>query len=162
MRRMLIGSTYPLTVFPGEAEERERWISAIPYLTKEVYESYKCPPRVCAKHWPVGYEQVKNVNGKLRPRHPPSIFPTKSSSIPTAPPKPRPTEMTSSAARSVKPDQLPEFSLADKLTYEKLCSGIQTHDFLNTTIVYRMESKTRSRFNQVNLFQAFRNSPYKI
>ena len=81
----------PTYGFPGEAEEQERWIAAIPYLTKEIYDSYKCPPRVCAKHWPVGYEHVKNVNGKPRPRHPPSIFPTKLSSIPTAPPKPRPT-----------------------------------------------------------------------
>ena len=89
--------------FPKEPDECQRWIAAIPYYTEAKHQSYKCPPRVCEKHWPDGYEKAKNVNGRERPQHPPSIFSgVPSSSVPTPPPKPRPTTKSSNSARTTK------------------------------------------------------------
>ena len=106
-------------------------------MTKEIFDTYKCPPCVCEKHWPSHFEKVKNnVNGKLRPRNPPSIFlSVPSSAIPTPPPKPRPTKLSSATTRSIKPDELPTFSVADKLSYEKLSSEIHCHEFVSTKVV---------------------------
>lgn len=126
----------PTFGFPKEENEKQRWISAIPYLTTEIFDAYKFPPCVCVKHWPTGYEEIKSVNGKLRPRNPPSIFTSvPPSAVPTPPPKPRPTKLSSSSTRSIKPDELPEFTVADKLSYESLCNEIHEHVFVNASVV---------------------------
>ena len=61
--------------FPKDETEKEKWIKAIPNanfgVTKETV--------VCALHWPSGFEEIK-VNGKFRPKEPPSIWPGVSSS----------------------------------------------------------------------------------
>ena len=98
----------PTFGFPKDANEKNRWISAIPYLNEEKYNSYKCPPRVCVKHWPKEYKQTKSINGKDRPLDPPSVFVgVPSSHIPTPPPPPkaRTTKMGSTQARTTKEDE---------------------------------------------------------
>ena len=47
--------------FPSESkflEKRKSWIRAIPLITEDIIiNSYKAPPVICVKHWPVGFEK---------------------------------------------------------------------------------------------------------
>ena len=63
--------------FPSESkfpEERKSWIRAILLITEDIINSYKAPPAICDKHWPVGFEKIKGPKGRERPRDSPSIF----------------------------------------------------------------------------------------
>ena len=56
--------------FPSESkfpEERKSWIRAIPPITEDIINSYKAPPVICVKHWPVGFEKIKGPKGRERP-----------------------------------------------------------------------------------------------
>ena len=93
--------------FPKDEVNRAKWIKAVPYLNEEKYNSYKCAPVLCVKHWPDGFETTKSRNGKIRPLHPPTIFNgVPKSEIPTPGPKPRPTSRTSFEARTRQEDEL--------------------------------------------------------
>jgi len=103
-------------------EERKRWIQAIPREnipdTSNVF--------VCENHWPQNYETVFHY-GKLRPKHPPSVFSqcVEPSQIPTLPPPPRPTSRTSASSRNVIPDEMDEFQKFDKIKdFSDLCQRI--------------------------------------
>ena len=116
--------------FPQDEERRIRWIKAVPYLTKEKYDSYKCAPVLCMKHWPAGFETTKSKNGKIRPLHPPSIFNgVPKSEIPTPQPKPRSTMRTSFDVRTRKEDELKDFNEADTISFEKLTTQIRQYKF---------------------------------
>lgn len=131
----------PTFGFPSDANEKNRWIAAIPYLNEDKYNSYKCPPRVCIKHWPTNFEETKSINGRVRPLNPPSVFfGVPSSQIPTPPPKPRTTTMATSEARTTKEDELPEFTKADKVTYESLCDSVHAHEMCAAVISYQVNN----------------------
>ena len=64
---------------PKDPDERKRWIQCIP--RDNIPDNSNTV--VCVKHFPEGYECIK-VNGKYRPKNPPSIFPNiPSSMVPT-------------------------------------------------------------------------------
>ena len=80
--------------------ERQRWIKTIPNTVPDSKDT-----SICEKHWPTNYETV-SVNGKLRPRDPPSLYPgVPKSVIPTPPSKPRTTERSSFDVRTRMDDQ---------------------------------------------------------
>ena len=60
----------PVFRFPKKSEEKNRRIQAVPNANLIVNESTV----VCELHWPAGYE-TKSVNGKLRRKNPPSVWP---------------------------------------------------------------------------------------
>ena len=74
--------------FPKDEREKEKWIKAVPNANLRVSKDNVD----CALHWPSGFEEIK-VNGKSRPKDPPSIWPgVPSIQVPTSSPPPRPTK----------------------------------------------------------------------
>ena len=131
----------PTFSFPKEQEERIRWIKSIPYLSEEEYNSYKSTVAVCEKHWPPNYETVKTVNGRFRPKHPPSIFPGFSESqIPTPPPKPRTTKRTTFEVRTSLEDELGKFLQADRITNEILINMVTSRKFQSPVTTFVIEN----------------------
>ena len=55
-------------------ENHGSWIRVIPLITEDIINSYKAPPVICVKHWPVGFEKIKSPKGRERPRDSPNIF----------------------------------------------------------------------------------------
>ena len=91
-------------------DEKEKWIKAIPNANLRASKETV----VSALNWPSGFEEIK-VNGKSRPKDPPSIWPgVTSSQVPTWSP-PRPTKKACSSTRSVEEDQLSGILRSDKL-----------------------------------------------
>ena len=114
---------------PKNAEERLRWIKAIPRINPSIIDEKK-KAFVCEKHWPAGFERIKGRNGKFRPKDPPSIFTGfKPSEIPTPPPPPRTTKKSSFTVRSREEDQWNAFIDADQVTFEELESKVTTRTF---------------------------------
>ena len=96
-------------LFPKDEKEKEKWIEAVPNANLRVSKDIV----VCALHWPSGFEDIK-VNGKSRPKDPPSIWPgVPSSQTPTA-------SKPCSSTRSIEEDQLSEFLSSDKVTFTSL------------------------------------------
>ena len=90
---------------PRNLEERDRWIKAIP--RDNIPNTSNTV--VCIKHFPEGFETL-SVKGKLRPKHPPFIFPCLPKSlVPTPPPAPRTTSKCSTAVRCHQPDEMSDF-----------------------------------------------------
>lgn len=104
-------------------DERKRWISAIPR------ENIPDNPNtfICEDHWPKDYEKIL-VYGKLRPKHPPSVFScVNPSQIPTPRAPPRSTNKALPSLRNTVPDELEEFLKADKISsFEDLCYKIMS------------------------------------
>ena len=131
----------PTFGFPKDQEERIRWIKAIPYMSKESFNSYKSAPAVCAKHWPLNFETVKTVNGKLRPKHPPNIFTgIRESEIPTPPPKPRTTKRSTFEVRTTLEDELGKFLEADRITNEILVNTVASRTFESPVTTFVIDS----------------------
>ena len=81
------------------------------------------------------------MNGKLRPRDPPSIFPgVPKSVIPTPPSKPRTTERSSFDVRTRMDDQYEDFKKRDVLKFDKLEDEIPSHKFSTSAVCYRIEN----------------------
>ena len=119
---------------------RAKWIKAVPYLNEEKYNSYKCAPVLCVKHWPDGFETTKSRNGKIRPLHPPTIFNgVPKSEIPTPGPKPRPTSRTSFEARTRQEDELNGFNETDTISFEKLTNEIRDHKFQYGVTAFKID-----------------------
>ena len=96
-------------LFPKDENEKEKWIEAVPNANLRVSKDIV----VCALHWPSGFEDIK-VNGKSRPKDPPSIWPgVPSSQTPTA-------SKPCSSTRSIEEDQPSEFLSSDKVTFTSL------------------------------------------
>ena len=111
--------------FPKDKEERERWKKAIPRDNIPDHPDTV----ICIKHFPDGFETVP-VNGRTRPKNPPSIFPNvPQSQIPTPPPSARTTSRSSASVRSVQKDQLEEFLQQDVVSFDLLCSHVESHNF---------------------------------
>ena len=103
-------------LFPKDEKEKEKWIKAVPNANLRVSKDIV----VCVLHWPSGFEDIK-VNGKSRPKDPPSIWPgVPSSQTPTASKSQRPTKKACSSTRSIEEDQLSEFLSSDKVTFTSL------------------------------------------
>ena len=116
--------------FPNDPGDRKKWIRAVPYMSEDDFNGYKCPPVLCAKHWPSDFETTKSVNGKIRPKHPPTVFPgVPSSEIPTPEPLPRPTKRASFEVRTTLEDQMGKFLEADRLSNESLVLTVATRKF---------------------------------
>lgn len=73
-------------------------------------------------YWPDNFETVKVRGGKLRPKNPPSIWPTTipPSQIPTTSAPKRTTLRTSNSVRNSHSDELEEFLAKDKVTFSTL------------------------------------------
>ena len=103
-------------LFPKDEKEKEKWIKAVPNANLRVSKDIV----VCALHWPPGFEDIQ-VNGKSRPKDPPSIWPgVPSSQTRTASKPQRPTKKACSSTRSIEEDQLSEFLSSDKVTFTSL------------------------------------------
>ena len=114
--------------------ERQRWIKTIPNTVPNSKDT-----SICEKHWPTNYETV-SVNGKLRPRDPPSIFSgVPQSVIPTPPSKPRTTESIFDF-RTKMDDQYEDFKTRDVLKFDHLKGDIPSHKFSTSFVCYRIES----------------------
>ena len=101
-------------LFPKDEKEKEKWIEAVPNANLRVSKDIV----VCALHWPSGFEDIK-VNGKSRPKDPPSIWPgVPSSQTPTA-------SKPCSSTRSIEEDQLSEFLSSDKVTFTSLKENLK-------------------------------------
>lgn len=107
-----LGKKLSVYRFPSNENEKKRWISVIPNNRLIV----KKHTVVCGLHWPSDFEKVK-VNGKFRPKHPPSIWPNQipQSQIPTPLPPLRTTTKTSAAFRNTKEDELSSFIESDSI-----------------------------------------------
>ena len=102
--------------FPTDEDEKRAWISAIPNDKLVVSKDSV----VCALHWPSGFETVSK-KGKLRPKHPPSVWPNVPlSQMPTPSPSPRTTKLASCSKRNIERDQLEAFTLSDSMTFSQL------------------------------------------
>ena len=83
---------------------------------------------VCALHWPSGFEEIK-VNGKSRPKYPPS--PPRFSQVyhlvkyQHKPPPPKPTKKACSSTQSIEEDQLLEFLSSDKVRFTSLKENLK-------------------------------------
>ena len=116
--------------FPNDPGDRKKWIRAVPYMSEDDYNGYKCPPVLCAKHWPSDFETTKSVNGKIRPKHPPTVFPgVPSSEIPTPEPLPRPTKRASFEVRTSLEDEMEKYLEKDRLSNEALVLTVATRKF---------------------------------
>ena len=103
-------------LFPKDEKEKEKWIKAVPNANLRVSKDIV----VCALHWPSGFEDIQ-VNGKSRPKDPPSIWPgVPSSQTRTASKPQRPTKKACSSTRSIEEDQLSEFLSSDKVIFTSL------------------------------------------
>ena len=106
----------PVHGLPSEVfnkEERRIWIDTIPGLKHKI-DNMKQNPVVCIKHWPADHPK-KPHRGGFRPINPPSIFEeVAKSTIPTPPPKPRPTKRSSFEIRTSFADDLERYDLDPK------------------------------------------------
>ena len=101
--------------FP-KLEDKQRWVKAIPNASLRV----TAETVVCELHWPKGFETV-SVNGKIRPKNPPSVWPNvPPSQIPTSLAPPRPTRRSSSEARNPDVDQVSAFHDMDNIDFLSL------------------------------------------
>ena len=97
---------------PTDAEEKSRWIKAIP---RDNIPNSK-DTVVCERHWPEHYPTVSTFGGKSRPANPPTIFECVSSSlIPTQTPVPRTTTRTCAEERNQLEEELSAFNDADRI-----------------------------------------------
>ena len=113
--------TVSIYKLPRKEDDRKKWIAAIP-RANIVISKYTA---VCRKHWPENAEFVKFF-GKLRPKHPPSVFPgIPNSCLPTQQSKERTTQRSLSSARNHAEDQMKEFLEQDKLDFDKLLDQLQ-------------------------------------
>ena len=123
--------------FPNKTkhlEERERWLKVIPFWKPSEIEAMTTPV-ICEKHWPVGFAEKKGDRGKLRPVDPPSVFEmTPISTIPTPPPKERPTKKTTFETRTRQEDQFDKFKLMDVVDYKILLEAVNTSNKSNNNI----------------------------
>lgn len=121
-------------------DERIKWIKAIPMLTEELVDSWK-KPAVCVKHWPLNFEQTTSINGKVRPKYPPSRFEGfKPSQIPAPPPMARPTHRTTFEVRTRLEDELSKFIDADSLTFEELTAKASSHEFCAPVVSFMSDN----------------------
>ena len=115
-------------------KQKKKWIKAIPNANLRVSKDTV----VCALHWPSGFEEIK-VNGKSRPKDPPSIWPgVPSSQVPTSCPPPRPTKKASSSIRSVEEHELSEILSSDKVTFKSLKENLlkKSEGILSTFVMF--------------------------
>ena len=121
----------PVYGFPlKNRDELLRWLAAVPNVVEP--EQVTRNMGICALHWPDSAEFI-TVNGKRRPKDPPSLFSTpKSFTRQTVPTTSRNTDNRLSLEnRSAIPDELGAFNENDKINnFEKCVSGIS--DFLRT------------------------------
>lgn len=102
--------------FPKDETEKKAWISAIPN-DKLVVSGDTV---VCEIHWPAGFETI-STRGKLRPKHPPSVWPNvPASQIPTPAPAPRTTKRSSFLERNTEEDQFDEFLKRDNVSFGEM------------------------------------------
>ena len=152
--------------FPNKTkhlEERERWLKVIPFWKPSEIEAMTTPV-ICEKHWPVGFAEKKGDRGKLRPVDPPSVFEMAPiSTIPTPPPKERPTKKTTFETRTRQEDQFDKFKLMDVVDYKILLEAVQIQATKATTIFRLVLSLTSAKepkelcgFNQNLLYLASR------
>ena len=113
-------NTQKLSVYrlPSDENEREAWIRAVPNANLTVSKNTV----ICELHWPDNFEIVKVRGGKLRPKNPPSIWPSSipPSQIPTTSAPKRTTLRTSNSLRNLQSDELGEFLAKDQVTYSTL------------------------------------------
>ena len=125
-------STVSVFRFPSEKTdpvERERWIAVVGKINKDFKLSNDTV--ICEVHWPAGYEKIKK-KGRFRPKNPPSIFKgIPSSIIPSPPVKPRETTCSqkSNQDRNTFPDEITDFDIQDKLSFNSLVEDINKRDF---------------------------------
>jgi len=112
--------------FPKEEGKRRAWASAIP-RSNLIVTAYTA---VCRRHWPDDAECVK-IKSKLRPKHPPSVFPgiTKSC-LATPQSEPRKTSKSLSHAQNQSVDELNEFVKNDGIVFSTILDKTKT-DFCN-------------------------------
>lgn len=110
---------------PSDPEERQRWLKAIP---RDNIPDKK-DTVVCSKHFPPDFPVVK-INGKIRPRDPPSVFNLPKSLLPTPLPPKRSTKKAGSSSRSCIDDELSTFLKNDNIpTFETLCTEFPNRKF---------------------------------
>ena len=121
------GTHVPVYRFPKNEEDKERWIKAVPNANLCVSSNTV----VCQLHWPYGFESI-SINGKSRPKNPPSVWPNiPASQIPTSAPTQRPTKRSSSHARNPDVDEISVFHDMDRLDFFSLKDTLlnQKRDF---------------------------------
>lgn len=98
------------------ADERERWIKAVPNANLIVNKNTV----ICEKHWPESYDTVC-IRGKLRPKNPPSVWPgIPESQVPVPFPPKRTTKKSLAESRVALNDELHEFMSSDKFDFDSL------------------------------------------
>lgn len=99
--------------FPKEENVKQVWISAIPNANLTVSKDTV----ICELHWPSEFETI-SINGKLRPRYPPSVWPNvPSSQIPTPALPLRTTKRALCSHRNREEDQLAVFLEQDTVSF---------------------------------------------
>lgn len=112
------GEKVTIYKFPADAEERGRWIKAIP----QVFDKVTDYMGVCRLHWPESLSEWKKPGRFRRPAVPPSVFhndgkeiPASCFQTPTAPPRKTMNSTTDIRARAGDVDQTPEHNRRDSL-----------------------------------------------
>ena len=112
------GKTYR---FPKNEEERGKWQAAIPRKKSDFKITSNTV--VCEKHWPADLEHYVHY-GKIRPVHPPSIFPGVPASCLRTQAKRRKTRTSLEGGRGVVPDEIDAFAAHDSLTYDNIIEKV--------------------------------------
>ena len=145
----------PVYRFPKNQEEREKWRKVIPNANLKVTDDTV----VCELHWPHDFEKISK-NGKVRPKHPPSVWPKEipDSQIPAMLPAPRKTKKSLSSERNLQRDELAKFLASDKVTYIEMKENIltQKRNFAFPVIAYLLDNtihiQSQKFLNGVPLF----------
>ena len=126
-KRRKVNSTHvPVFTLPTKESERDAWLKNIPRENIKITKW----TAVCFRHWPPDFKRKPCQGGGVRPIEPPTIFENcgiSPSQIPTPCPPPRPTKMSSSAARNVEQDQLNDHRELMKVDFNNIIGTIHQH-----------------------------------
>lgn len=137
----------PVYRFPKNKDEREQWIKSVPNANLNVTNNTV----ICQQHWPSNFDTIK-VNGKIRPKNLPSVWPgVPSSQIPTPSAVQRNIKKTSSTVRNQIADELNAFLELDKINYTNLKESLLNNkkDFICPVVAFLDEN------NHQNLLMVF-------